>query len=154
VYALEYGDADCYNRSSDTYQGSPQEGKNRTPDALGVALDFVENDMPGGWMLVNDGYGCEYVELPETVDSIERQADLKVGLWTQRSRTERPCEVGEPGIRMRKLDVAWVGNGYRMALTGCESAHAGCEDNSDARGTSLMVEGWAGAQRCGMTWTG
>ena len=32
---------------------------------------FVEHDMPAGWMLVNDGYGCEYQELPETVDAIE-----------------------------------------------------------------------------------
>ncbi|GAB3818506.1 hypothetical protein GCM10028820_20970 [Tessaracoccus terricola] len=154
VYALEYGDADCYNRSSPTYQGAPQEGKNRTPEALEVALDFVENDMPAGWMLVNDGYGCEYVELPETVDNIEEQTGLKTGLWTQRSLTEQPYEIGEAGIRLRKLDVAWVGYGYRMALTGCEAAYNGFEDNSDARGTALLVEGWAGAQRCGMVWTG
>ncbi|HZU94192.1 MAG TPA: NPCBM/NEW2 domain-containing protein [Microbacterium sp.] len=153
-YALEYGDADCYNRSNPTYQGSDHPDKMTTSQALETAKGFVENDMPGGWMLVNDGYGCEYVDLPETVAAIEEQTGLKTGLWTQRSLTEQEYEVGEAGIRLRKLDVAWVGTGYRMALTGCEAAHSGIEKYSDARGTSLMVEGWAGSQRCGMQWTG
>ena len=159
VYALEYGDADCYNRSNPGYSssgyGDPQNTKQRTPQALNIAKQFVEHDMPAGWMLVNDGYGCEYQQLPETVDAIEDQTGLvKVGLWTQRSLTNQEYEVGEAGVRMRKLDVAWVGSGYRQALTGCEAAHGGIEQYSDARGTSLMVEGWAGAQRCGMQWTG
>lgn len=159
VYALEYGDADCYNRSSESYKSrNPGSwnvpGKLRTPDALEVARDFVEHDMPGGWMLVNDGYGCEYVELPETAAQIEEETGLKTGLWTERSLTNQAYEVGEAGIRLRKLDVAWVGSGYRLALTGCEAAHDGIEANSDARGTALMVEGWAGSQRCGMQWTG
>lgn len=154
VYALEYGDADCYNRSSPTYSGSRDPEKLRTPQALQVAKDFVDNDMPGGWMLVNDGYGCEYQELPETVQAIEEETGLKTGLWTQRSLTEQEYEVGEAGVRLRKLDVAWVGTGYRLALTGCEAAYDGIEQHSDARGTSLMVEGWAGSQRCGMQWTG
>ncbi|WP_265520164.1 NPCBM/NEW2 domain-containing protein [Oerskovia flava] len=159
VYALEYGDADCYNRGSETYkERNPNSwdvpGKLRTPDALEIARDFVEHDMPGGWMLVNDGYGCEYVELPETIAQIEDETGLKTGLWTERSLTNQEFEIGEAGARLRKLDVAWVGSGYRMALTACEAAHDGIEAHSDARGTSLMVEGWAGSQRCGMQWTG
>ena len=158
IYALEYGDADCYNRSSPTYSssgfGDPENTKQRTPQSLNIAKQFVEHDMPAGWMLVNDGYGCEYQELPATVDSIEEQTGLKVGLWTQRSLTNQEYEVGEAGVRLRKLDVAWVGSGYRLALTGCEAAYDGIEQYSDARGTSLMVEGWAGSQRCGMQWTG
>ncbi|MFF2370484.1 NPCBM/NEW2 domain-containing protein [Agromyces sp. NPDC058110] len=154
VYALEYGDADCYNRSSPTYSGSKDPAKLRTPQALEIAKGFVEHDMPAGWMLVNDGYGCEYQELPETVDAIKAETALETGLWTQRSLTEQESEVGDAGIRLRKLDVAWVGSGYRLALTGCEAAHSGIEQYSDARGTSLMVEGWAGSQRCGMQWTG
>lgn len=154
VYAIEYGDADCYNRSNPSYSGSRDPDKLRTPQALDVAKGFVEHDMPGGWMLVNDGYGCEYQELPETVDAIAEQTGLRTGLWTQRALTEQEYEVGDAGIRLRKLDVAWVGSGYRLALTGCEAAHDGLEQYSDARGTSLMVEGWAGSQRCGMQWTG
>ncbi|WP_240665888.1 NPCBM/NEW2 domain-containing protein [Agromyces sp. LHK192] len=158
IYALEYGDADCYNRSNPDYSssgyGDPENTKQRTPQALNIAKQFVEHDMPAGWMLVNDGYGCEYVELPETVDAIGAETGLEVGLWTQRSLTNQEYEVGEAGVRLRKLDVAWVGSGYRQALTGCEAAHGGIEQYSDARGTSLMVEGWAGSQRCGMQWTG
>ncbi|MFD6092987.1 NPCBM/NEW2 domain-containing protein [Oerskovia sp. NPDC060338] len=158
VYALEYGDADCYNRSNPTYSssgfGDPEGIKQKTPQAAVTAARFKENDMPAGWMLVNDGYGCEYQDLPETVAQIAEDSDLVTGLWTQRSLTNQEYEVGEAGVRMRKLDVAWVGNGYRLALTGCESAYKGFEDYSDARGTSLMVEGWAGSQRCGMQWTG
>ncbi|MFF2273620.1 NPCBM/NEW2 domain-containing protein [Agromyces sp. NPDC058136] len=154
VYALEYGDADCYNRSSPTYTAYRDPAKLRTPQALEIAKDFVEHDMPAGWMLVNDGYGCEYQELPETADAIKAETNLETGLWTQRSLTNQEYEVGEAGVRLRKLDVAWVGSGYRLALTGCEAAHNGIEQYSDARGTSLMVEGWAGSQRCGMQWTG
>ncbi|MGG5172376.1 TIM-barrel domain-containing protein [Pseudarthrobacter sp. J1738] len=158
VYALEYGDADCYNRSNPDYSssgfGDPDGAKQRTPDAIKTAKKFVENDMPAGWMLVNDGYGCEYQQLPEAVADINKQTGLQVGLWTQRSLSNQAYEVGEAGVRMRKLDVAWVGEGYRQALTGCQSAHDGIEQYSDARGTALMVEGWAGAQRCGMQWTG
>ncbi|WP_230108697.1 NPCBM/NEW2 domain-containing protein [Microbacterium foliorum] len=157
VYALEYGDADCYNRSNPDYDssgfGDPDNAKQHTIDAAKIAAQFEANDMPAAWMLVNDGYGCEYSNLPEAVDAIAEH-DLKTGLWTQRSLTEQESEVGDAGIRLRKLDVAWVGEGYRMALTGCEAAHDGIEQYSDARGTALMVEGWAGAQRCGMQWTG
>ncbi|NJC20988.1 alpha-glucosidase (family GH31 glycosyl hydrolase) [Arthrobacter pigmenti] len=154
IYGLEYGDADCYNRGNSTYTAYKDPAKLRTPQALDFAKEFVEHDMPAGWMLVNDGYGCEYVELPETVDAIKEETGLVTGLWTQRSLTNQEFEVGEAGVRMRKLDVAWVGQGYRQALTGCESAYNGIEQYSDARGYSLMVEGWAGSQRCGMQWTG
>lgn len=170
VYALEYGDADCYNRSNPTYSSSGYTSstpKQHTYDALLTAKEFVTNDMPAGWMLVNDGYGCEYTADPDpmdpanpgegltgTVQAIASETGLQTGLWTQRSLTKQEYEVGTAGISMRKLDVAWVGEGYRLALTGCESAHSGIEQYSDRRGMSLMVEGWAGSQRCGMQWTG
>ncbi len=171
VYALEYGDADCYNRSNPDYSSSgfndPKAPKQNTFDAVKTAEQFKANDMPGAWMLVNDGYGCEYTKDPDpydpanpgkglggTVQEIQKVADLKTGLWTQRSLTNQPLEVGQDGIALRKLDVAWVGEGYRMALTGCESAHNGIEQYSANRGVALMVEGWAGSQRCGIQWTG
>src|SRR5690606_32442440 len=108
------------------------------------AKAFKANDMPAGWMIVNDGYGCEYTPDPAgydknapydpanpdkglggTVKAIKAEADLKTGLWTQRSLTAQESEVGNDGIALRKLDVAWVGAGYRLALTGCESAKDG-----------------------------
>ncbi|MET4003633.1 alpha-glucosidase [Arthrobacter sp. UYCu511] len=177
VYGLEYGDADCYNRSNPTYSSSgfnnPAAPKQVTFDAVKTAKEFKANDMPAGWMIVNDGYGCEYTEdaagydknapydpnspdkgLGNTVKAIKAEADLKTGLWTQRSLTKQEAEVGADGIAMRKLDVAWVGEGYRLALTGCESAKGGIEEYSSGRANTLMVEGWAGAQRCGVQWTG
>lgn len=176
VYGLEYGDADCYNRSNPTYQSSGGSGstpKQVTFDAVTTAQAFADNDMPAGWMLVNDGYGCEYTPdaadfdknapydpaspdkgLGNTVKAIEAVSGMKTGLWTQRSLTKQEAEVGTDGIALRKLDVAWVGEGYRMALTGCESAKDGIETYSSGRANTLMVEAWAGAQRCGVPWTG
>ncbi len=177
VYGLEYGDADCYNRSSPTYSSSGY-GQGDTPkqvtfDSVQTAKAFKANDMPAGWMIVNDGYGCEYTPDPAgydknapydpanpdkglggTVKAIKAEADLKTGLWTQRSLTAQESEVGNDGIALRKLDVAWVGAGYRLALTGCESAKDGIETYSNGRANTLMVEGWAGSQRCGVQWTG
>lgn len=161
VYALEYGDADCYNRSNPAYQErNPTwatmfrtQDKLVTKDAAKIAQELRDNDLPTGWMLVNDGYSCEYQDLPGAVDDI-KDVGLETGLWTQRSLTAQEHEVGEAGISLRKLDVAWVGAGYRLALTGCEAAYNGIEQYSDRRGVSIMVEGWAGSQRCGMQWTG
>lgn len=176
VYGLEYGDADCYNRAlrGEAPPSDPNATKKQhTYDSVETAKEFKANNMPAGWMIVNDGYGCEYTEdaagfdknapydpnstdkgLGNTVKAIKAEADLKTGLWTQRSLSNQEKEVGTDGIALRKLDVAWVGAGYRMALTGCESAKGGIETYSAGRANTLMVEGWAGAQRCGVPWTG
>ena len=176
VYGLEYGDADCYNRSlrGEAPPADPNATKKQhTYDAVETAKEFKAHDMPAGWMIVNDGYGCEYTKdaadfdknapydpnsadkgLGNTVKAIAAEANLKTGLWTERSLTEQEKEVGTDGIAVRKLDVAWVGEGYRMALTGCESAKGGIETYSGGRANTLMVEAWAGAQRCGVPWTG
>jgi alpha-glucosidase (family GH31 glycosyl hydrolase) len=153
IYGLEKGDADCYNTSSPTSSHPPTEGKLVTTDALAVAAAYDEHDMPRGWMLVNDGYGCEYVDLVETGEGL-RDHNIALGLWTERALADQEFEVAEAGVRVRKLDVAWVGPGYRHALTACEDAHRGIEEYSDARGFVWMVEGWAGSQRCGVQWTG
>ncbi len=55
---------------------------------------------------------------------------------------------------MAKLDVAWGGNGYKFALDACDAAKRGIEDNSDARGFVWLPVSWAGAQRCGVLWSG
>ncbi|WP_243400088.1 NPCBM/NEW2 domain-containing protein [Arthrobacter glacialis] len=176
VYGLEYGDADCYNRAlrGEAPPADPNATKKQnTFDSVATAKEFKTNDMPAGWMIINDGYGCEYTTdaadfdknapydpnstdkgLGNTVKAIKAEADLKTGLWTQRTLTNQEKEVGTDGIAMRKLDVAWVGEGYRMALTGCESAKSGIETYSSGRANTLMVEAWAGAQRCGVPWTG
>ncbi|MFF1817399.1 NPCBM/NEW2 domain-containing protein [Kribbella sp. NPDC058245] len=178
VYGLEYGDSDCYNRGhyakdpdpSNDWKVNPD--KVTTLDAVKVAQKFRDEDMPGGWMLVNDDYGCGYSDntdfeqvdgtywgkrdipaLKQTGDEL-RKRNIQMGLWTQSSLDRQPAEVGDAGVRVRKLDVAWVGPGYRYALSACDTAHDGIEQYSNARGFAWMVEGWAGAQRCAVQWTG
>ncbi|WP_202875363.1 NPCBM/NEW2 domain-containing protein [Kribbella albertanoniae] len=178
IYGLEYGDSDCYNRGHYAKDPDPSNDwkvhpdKVTTLDAVKVAQRFRDEDMPGGWMLVNDDYGCGYSDntefekvdgtywgkrdiapLKQTGDEL-RKRNIEMGLWTQSSLDRQPAEVGEAGVRVRKLDVAWVGPGYRHALSACDTAHDGIEQHSSARGYAWMVEGWAGAQRCAVQWTG
>ncbi len=145
VYGLEIGDADCYLHNANR-------GERHTLDALEVADGYVENDMPNGWMLVNDGYGCGYENLAETATGLQ-QRDMQLGLWTE-DGIDRLGEQVRAGQRVAKLDVAWVGEGYKFALDGCKDAHAGIEAHSDARGFTWAPESWAGAQRCGVQWSG
>ncbi|MGW2873049.1 glycoside hydrolase family 31 protein [Kitasatospora sp. NPDC001225] len=145
VYGLEPGDADCYLHNANR-------GERHTPDALKVADGYVDHQMPLGWMLVNDGYGCGYENLAQTGTGLRRD-HAQLGLWTQNGLPDQAEEV-KAGVRVRKLDVAWVGNGYDFALNACDQAKAGIEDGSDARGFVWLPVSWAGAQRCGVLWSG
>ncbi|MGV9632014.1 NPCBM/NEW2 domain-containing protein [Streptomyces sp. NPDC003487] len=145
IYGLEIGDSDCYLHNANR-------GERHTLDALKVADDYVKNDMPLGWMLVNDGYGCGYENLAQTAQGLsDRKAQM--GLWTE-DGLDKLAEQVKAGQRVAKLDVAWVGDGYKFALDGCKAAYRGIEDNSDARGFTWAPESWAGAQRCGVQWSG
>ncbi|MGW2769325.1 NPCBM/NEW2 domain-containing protein [Streptomyces sp. NPDC001275] len=145
IYGLEVGDSDCYLHNANR-------GERRTLDALKVADDYVKNDMPLGWMLVNDGYGCGYENLDETTKGLNDRK-MQMGLWTQDGLDKLADQV-KAGQRVAKLDVAWVGSGYKFALDGCKAAYRGIEENSDARGFTWAPESWAGAQRCGVQWSG
>lgn len=145
VYGMEVGDADCYLHNANR-------GERRTLDALKVADGYVENDMPNGWMLVNDGYGCGYEDLEETAQGL-KDRKMELGLWTEDGIEDLAAQV-KAGQRVAKLDVAWVGEGYKFALDGCKDAYKGIEDNSDARSFTWAPESWAGAQRCGVQWSG
>ncbi|MFI1800526.1 TIM-barrel domain-containing protein [Streptomyces sp. NPDC020379] len=145
VYGLEIGDSDCYLHNANR-------GERHTLDALKVADGYTANDMPNGWMLVNDGYGCGYENLPEVNKGLADHK-TKMGLWTQDGLAKLADQV-KAGQRVAKLDVAWVGDGYKFALDGCKDAYKGIEDNSDARGFTWAPESWSGAQRCGVQWSG
>jgi alpha-glucosidase len=145
VYGLEIGDSDCYLHNANR-------GERHTLDALKVADGYTANDMPNGWMLVNDGYGCGYENLAETSKGLADHK-TKLGLWTQDGLAKIADQV-KAGQRVAKLDVAWVGDGYKFALDGCKDAYKGIEDNSDARGFTWAPESWSGAQRCGVQWSG
>ncbi|MFB7517101.1 NPCBM/NEW2 domain-containing protein [Streptomyces sp. NPDC056144] len=145
VYGLEIGDADCYLHNANR-------GERHTLDALKIADGYVAHDMPNGWMLVNDGYGCGYENLAETSTGLGERG-TKLGLWTENG-LDTLAEQVKAGQRVAKLDVAWVGDGYKFALDGCKNAYAGIEANSDARGFTWAPESWSGAQRCGVQWSG
>ncbi|MEU5051043.1 TIM-barrel domain-containing protein [Streptomyces sp. NPDC021096] len=145
LYGLEIGDSDCYLHNKNR-------GERRTLDALKVADGYTANDLPLGWMLVNDGYGCGYENLSEVNKGLGDRK-MKMGLWTEDGLAKLGEQV-KAGQRVAKLDVAWVGDGYKFALDGCKDAYKGIEDNSDARGFTWAPESWSGAQRCGVQWSG
>lgn len=142
-WGMGFGDANCYNRSPGT-----------TIDVVDrVAKAYRDHDMPGAWILPNDGYGCGYTDLGKTVDELEKLG-FHTGLWTQNGVANIAQEVGVDGTRLAKLDVAWVGPGYDFALNGTKQAFQGIENNSDARGYVWSVGGWAGTQRYSAVWSG
>jgi alpha-glucosidase len=141
-WQLSMGDANCYNK------------KGTTPDVVRLVADeYVKNDMPRGWILPNDGYGCGYTKLDSTVTELKKRG-FYTGLWTENGVDKIATEVGTYGTRLCKLDVAWVGPGYKYALDGCKAAYEGIEKNSDARGFVWSVMGWAGSHRYSVLWTG
>lgn len=142
-WGMGLGDADCYNRAPE-----------RTPDVIDkIAKAYRDHDMPGSWILPNDGYGCGYVDLGYTVEELKKLG-FHTGLWTQNGVDRIAEEVGVMGTRLAKLDVAWVGPGYDFALNGSKQAYQGIEDNSDERGYVWSVGGWAGTQRYSTVWSG
>jgi alpha-glucosidase (family GH31 glycosyl hydrolase) len=154
IWGLELGNADCWNASSPEYTGDHNRVRHQvTPDVAGYANDARAADMPSGWFLPNDGYGCGYTNLPQTVSDLKAKG-FNTGLWTQRSLSNIGWEVGTAGTRAVKTDVAWVGGGYQGAFDGVQSAVNGIEGNSDARRFVWTVDGWAGTQRNAVVWTG
>ena len=159
-WALSYGDADCYNDGDNKKKpGTVPEGwsdgpTGTTPDVIdSVARKYREHDMPGGWILPNDGYGCGYTDLPKTVQGLARYG-FRTGLWTENGVDKIAWEVGKAGSRVQKLDVAWTGKGYQFAMDANQSAYNGILDNSDSRPFLWTVMGWAGIQRYAVAWTG
>jgi len=159
-WALEYGDADCYNDGDNIKKpGTVPDGwsdgpTGTTPDVIqSVAAKFREHDMPGGWILPNDGYGCGYTDLPKVVAGLKKYG-FRTGLWTENGVDKISWEVGSAGSRAQKLDVAWTGKGYQFALDANKDAAQGILDNSDSRPFLWTVMGWAGMQRYAVTWTG
>ena len=159
-WAYEYGDADCYNdgdniKKPGTFPANWSDGPTgKTPDVVNsVAAKYREYDMPGGWILPNDGYGCGYTNLPDVVAGLKKHG-FRTGLWTENGVDKIAWEVGTAGTRAQKLDVAWTGKGYQFSLDANMAAAQGILDNSNARPFVWTVMGWAGTQRYAVTWTG
>lgn len=159
-WAYSYGDADCYNDADNkkkpgTVPAGWSDGPTgTTPDVIeSVAKQYREHDMPGGWILPNDGYGCGYTDLPKVVQGLAKYG-FRTGLWTENGVDKIAWEVGKAGTRVQKLDVAWTGKGYQFAMDANQSAFNGILDNSDSRPFLWTVMGWAGIQRYAVAWTG
>ncbi|MCX6242846.1 MAG: DUF5110 domain-containing protein [Bacteroidetes bacterium] len=152
-WALGMGDANCYNRGANkSHNTSGHSGT--TPDVISLIADqYIAHDMPRGWILPNDGYGCGYTKLDSVIAELGKRG-FHTGLWTENGVEKIAREVGQYGSRLCKLDVAWVGEGYKFAIDGCRAAYEGIENNSDARGFIWSVCGWAGTQRNSVVWTG
>jgi len=76
-WAFGYGDADCYNDGDNVDKpGTVPEGWSDGPTGTtvdvvaSVATKYREHDMPGSWILPNDGYGCGYEDLPAVVGQL------------------------------------------------------------------------------------
>ncbi len=156
-WALGMGDSNCYNRGAKAGKtvGSTSTGfDGLTPSVIPLIADkYIENKMPTGWILPNDGYGCGYTDLDVVVRELHKRG-FYTGLWTENGVEKIAKEVGEYGSRLCKLDVAWVGPGFKFAIDGAKTAYEGIENNSDARGFVWQVCGWTGSQRNAVLWTG
>ncbi|MEU7515187.1 TIM-barrel domain-containing protein [Streptomyces sp. NPDC042898] len=153
-WGFELGNADCWNASNPDYRGDHNRVRHQTtPDVVGYAADARAADMPSGWFLPNDGYGCGHTDLTNTVKGLQDKG-FKTGLWTSTGLADIDDEVGVSGSRAVKTDVAWIGGGYKFAFDGVQQAVDGIENNSDARRFVWTVDGWSGTQRNAVVWTG
>ncbi len=158
MWGLQLGDADAYiTRDKETKEPAQNEDGSYKEvthvDALKVATKYRENAMPGGWLLVNDGYGCNHMQLAYTADAL-KQLGFETGLWTEGMLDRIRWEVGFAGSRVQKIDVAWSWKAYQHALECNKIAADGIADNANARPFVWTVQGWAGTQRYGICWTG
>jgi hypothetical protein len=159
-WGYSFGDADCYNdgdnnKKPGTVPAGWSDGPTgTTPDVIdSVAKQYRAHNMPGGWILPNDGYGCGYTNLPEVVKGLAKYG-FRTGLWTENGVDKIAWEVGKAGTRVQKLDVAWTGKGYQFAMDANKQAYDGILNNSDSRPFLWTVMGWAGIQRYAVAWTG
>lgn len=157
--------------------------------------NYLENDMPLGYFLPNDGYGAGYgvngfgktggvnddgtssaerlAAVAANVQNLKEFTDyangkgVATGLWTQSqlSPDSNPdtqwqllrdfkAEVNTGGVTTLKTDVAWVGNGYSMALDGVKTAYDIITEDVNFRPNIISLDGWAGTQRFAGIWTG
>ena len=184
-YGFYLGHANCYSRDwindetgqeSQTQKPGFDRQESLMVDGVKVIDSHVENDMPLGWFLPNDGYGCGYGRedsIDGNINNLKSFVDyargfgIQTGLWTQ--STLKPTgnqevylerdidkEVGVAGTNGVKTDVAWVGAGYSFALNSVRQAAEGIINNSkdNARPFIVSLDGWAGTQRYASIWSG
>ena len=141
-----------------------------------AAIDrYLNNDMPLGWFLPNDGYGAGYGQTTTLDGNIKnlksfgdyaRSKGVEIGLWTQSDLHPKDSieallqrdivkEVRDAGVRVLKTDVAWVGWGYSFGLNGvADVGKIMPQYGNNARPFIISLDGWAGTQRYAGIWSG
>lgn len=176
---MKYEDGKWYNESQKDNGGIKEslngENNNYQFSARAAIDRYLDNDMPLGWFLPNDGYGAGYGQtstLDGNIDNLRRFGDyarskgVEIGLWTQSDLHPKPGiepllqrdivkEVRDAGVRVLKTDVAWVGWGYSFGLNGvADVAQIMPYYGNNARPFILSLDGWAGTQRYAGIWSG
>ena len=176
---MKYEDGGTYNESQKDNGGIKEslngEKQNYQFSARAAVDRYLDNDMPLGWFLPNDGYGAGYGQTETLEGNVEnlkqfgdyaRSRGVEVGLWTQSDlhpkedveallQRDIVREVRDAGVRVLKTDVAWVGAGYSFGLNGvADVAQVMPYYGNDARPFIITLDGWAGTQRYAGIWTG
>lgn len=175
-----YEDGKRYNESQKPVEGGFRETLNGDNGhyqfSARAAVDrYLNNDMPLGWFLPNDGYGAGYGQTATLDGNIEnlrlfgeyaRSKGVEIGLWTQSDlhpkegieallQRDIVKEVRDAGVRVLKTDVAWVGAGYSFGLNGvADVGEIMPYYGSNARPFIISLDGWAGTQRYAGIWSG
>ena len=176
---MAYEDGKRYNESQKDNGGIKESlngEKNNYQFSARAALDrYLDNDMPLGWFLPNDGYGAGYGQTEALEGNVEnlkqfgdyaRSKGVEIGLWTQSDlhpkegieallQRDIVREVRDAGVRVLKTDVAWVGAGYSFGLNGvADVAQVMPYYGNQARPFIISLDGWAGTQRYAGIWSG
>ncbi len=174
-----YEDGKRYNESQKDNGGVKESlngEKNNYQFSARAAIDrYINNDMPLGWFLPNDGYGAGYGQtnsLDGNINNLKEFGDyarskgVEIGLWTQSDlhpkegiepllQRDIVKEVRDAGVRVLKTDVAWVGWGYSFGLNGVSDVGSIMPYyGSNARPFIISLDGWAGTQRYAGIWSG
>ena len=177
--SMTFEDGKRYSESQKDNGGTKEslngEHNNYQFSARAVVDRYAAADMPLGWILPNDGYGCGYgqdttldgnIRTLREFSDYTRSKGVEVGLWTQSDlypkdgvepllQRDIVKEVRDGGVRVLKTDVAWVGAGYSFGLNGVSDVGEIMPYyGSNARPFIISVDGWAGTQRYAGIWTG
>ena len=183
---MTYEDGKAYNESQKDNGGVRESLNGELPGKYGhktnyqwsarAAIDrYLDNDMPLGWFLPNDGYGAGYGQTSTLDGNIQnlkafgdyaRSKGVEIGLWTQSDlhpkegieallQRDIVKEVRDAGVRVLKTDVAWVGWGYSFGLNGvADVGEIMPYYGQNARPFIISLDGWAGTQRYAGIWSG
>ncbi|GBP16839.1 Alpha-glucosidase 2 [Eumeta japonica] len=161
------GILESLNGEKDNYQFS----------ARAMVDRYEKHDLPLGWFVPNDGYGCGYGQTDSLDGDIQnlkkfgdysRKKGVELSVWTESNlhpadpanpkKGERDLrkELEVAGAVALKCDVAWIGSGYSFALNAIEdAADVFVKQTRDAvRPMIITVDGWAGTQRYAGVWSG